>query len=229
MKLKLIHNYGYNLTYQNLTIIGINSTTIAAKDRGGLQFSGNGTMNMKGIVWYKCGSDDYSCLNFNSLYTVEIENCTFINSTGINLTSTSYVLINKCAFHNNTFTLFNAAVLLESDQYSSLSISNSIFQTNQGPLMFILSTLNYVVVCNCSFKNNIDIEFDTDLGVLLEFGCGVQNCISTKLSITWCNFTNNSALIIIASAFNTSIISHNKFCRTIFHQQFILMTLRLLC
>ena len=94
-------------------------------------------MNMKGIVWYKCGSND-SCLNFNSLYTVEIENCIFINSTGINLTSISYVLINKCAFHNNTFTNF-AAVLSESDQHSS---SNSIFRT----------TLNYIVICNCSTK-----------------------------------------------------------------------------
>ena len=205
---------GYNLNYhQNLTIIGINSTTIVTKDRGGLQFSGNGSVNMKGIVWYKCGSDYYSCLHFNYLYTVEIENCIFINFTGINLTSVSYVLINKCAFHNNTFTYLNAAVLSESDQYSSLSISNSIFQTNQGTLMLISSSLNHVVVCNCSFKDNIAIDSDTYLGFLIAFVCSVQNCVGTKLNITWCNFTSNYALIVIASAFKTSTISHNNFLR----------------
>ena len=200
-----VDSYGYNLTYQNLTIIGINSTTIVTKDRGGLQFSGNGSMNMKGIVWYKCGSDD-SCLNFNSLYTLEIENCMFINSTGIFLGDIVYVLIDNCAFHNNTL----AAVLLETVQNSSLNIFNSVFQKNQDMLIFVLGIPKDVNLCNCSFEDN---------SILDESLVVVATLSNVEANITQCNFTNNSAAVIIYISdnsedftdFSTFVINDNNF------------------
>ena len=92
-------------------------------------------------------------------------------------------LLTNVHFIINTFKFLNAAVFSESDQYSSLSISNSIFQTNQGPLIFIESSPNYVVViCNCSFKDNIAIESLYSFGVLIVFGYSVQNLVGTELN-----------------------------------------------
>ena len=202
-----VDSYGYNLTYQNLTIIGINSTTIVTKDRGSLQFSGNGTMNMKGIVWYKCGSDD-SCLIFNYLYTVEIANCMFINSTGIFLGEIVYVLIDNCAFHNNTLTYY-AAVTLETVQNSSLNILNSVFQRNQGILIGVFPILQNGEISNCTFVDNTNF-------VLMQI-LTVYSIL--EINITWCNFINNYAYSVIfikddtenITDISTLLISNNNF------------------
>ena len=201
-----VNSYGYNLTYQNLTIIGINSTTIVTKDRGSLQFSGNGTMNMKGIVWCKCGSND-SCLIFYYLYTVEIESCSFKNSTGIALISVLYVLINKCEFHNNTLTSgWNAAVLLQNSNLS-VSITNSIFQTNQGTLIFTYESIKDAIICNCSFEDNTPNPALGRLIVIVILG---------HLEVKWCNFINNAYSIIsiendIDNITDAILISNNIF------------------
>ena len=212
-----VDSYGYNLTYQNLTIIGINSTTIVTKDRGGLQFSGNGSMNMKGIVWYKCGSND-SCLIFNYLYTVEIESCSFKNSTGIALISVLYVLINKCEFHNNILTSgWNAAVFLQNSNLS-VSIANSIFQTNQGTLIFTYGLIKDAIICNCSFEDN---KPNPALGRLIVI------VILGHLEVKWCSFTNNAYSIIsiendIDNITDAILISNNNFSHNYIHQPTLL-------
>ena len=203
---------GYNLDYhQNLMIIGINSTTIVTKDGGGLQFSGNGSMSIKGIIWYKCGtkqSDDL-CLHFKYLHTIEIQSCTFINSNSITISSVLYVMIDNCAFYNNTLK-GNAAVLLETQQNSSLNVLNSVFRKNQGVLIVAFGILKDVNLCNCSFEDNNILD-----GILVL----VETFSSVETNITRCNFTNNSAAVIIYipdnsedfTDFSIFVISNNNF------------------
>ena len=180
-----VNSSGYNLNYhQNLTIIGINSTTVVTKDREGLQFSGNGSMSMKSIIWYKCGSDD-ECFKFNSLYTVEIENCVFTNSTGITFNDVLYILIDKCVFHDNTLT-YNAAVFSTCTD-GTLNVLNSVFQRNQGPLIVAVGFHADVNIRNCYFEDN---------NVLIDGLISLEN-YGGSLNITWCNFANNSASSII--------------------------------
>ena len=207
-----VNSSGYNLNYhQNLMIIGINSITIVTKDGGGFKFSGNGSMSIKGIIWYKCGtkqSDDL-CLHFKYLHTIEIQSCTFINSNSITISSVSYVMVNNCVFYNNTLK-WNAAVLLETQQNSSLNVINSVFQNNQGVLIVAFGILKNVNLFNCSFEDNNILD-----GILVL----VETFSSVEANITRCDFTNNSAAVIIYISdnsedftdFSTFVISNNNF------------------
>ena len=193
-----VNSSGYNLDYhQNLMIIGINSTTIVTKDGEGLQFSGNGSMSIKSIIWYKCGSDD-ECLKFNYLYTVEIENCVFTNSNGITFSDVFYILIDKCMFHDNMLTS-NAAISSEDYVDCSLNVFNSVFQRNQGSLIAALGFHADINIYNCYFEDNRVLN--DDLITLENYNGSVK--------ITWCNFTNNSfpSIIYIFDVLNNPLIA----------------------
>ena len=222
-----INSYGYNLTYhQNLTIIGINPTTIVMKGGRYLRFNGNGSsMSIKGIYWYICGtnpSGDSFFFYFEfKFYNVEIESCTF--NSGISFYFVLHVLINNSAFHNiNSVVIFDAA---------KLEVLNSVFKKNQGILInvFLVTDVN---ICNCTFEdNNASIlihiivsnsdsqEFNINLsssnfisnrGKLIDLRSGNYertSCFLEKLHF-YNNTANHLGLVFIQS-FNVTLISTN--------------------
>ena len=149
-----INSYGYNLTYhQNLTIIGINPTTIVMKGGRYLRFSGNGSsMSIKGIYWYICGTKPNGDLFFYTLelYKVEIQSCTFNNVRFV--FSVLHVLINNSAFHNINNTILPMIV-----EVAKLEVLNSVFKKNQGTLINLYGQrlITDVNICNCTFEDNI--------------------------------------------------------------------------
>ena len=158
-----INSYGYNLTYhQNLTIIGINPTTIVMKNGRALYFSGNGSrMSIKGIYWYTCGTKPFGDLFFFNVefYKVEIESCTF--NSGISF-FVLHVLINNSAFHNiSNTTIFEVA---------KLEVLNSVFKQNQGTLINVLGQhLTDVNICNCIFEDNFEDNIVFNFGLIQIF------------------------------------------------------------
>ena len=198
------NSYGYNLTFhQNLTIIGINPTTIVMKDGRALYFSGNGSsMSIKGIYWYICGrSGDYFFISFK-FYKVELESCTF--NSGILLTSVIHVLINNSAFHNintNLSMIFGVA---------KLEVLNSVFKKNRATLINVfgqhLINITVVNICNCTFEDNIVLNFEHN--IVPSFGL-IQTVIVSgsqefNINLASNNFTSNSGNLIYLKNTNGS-------------------------
>ena len=185
------NSYGYNLTYhQNLTIIGINPTTIVM-DGIYLRFRGNGSsMRIKGIYWY-IGS--FSS-NFEFFYKVEIESCTF--NSRIALASVQHVLINNSTFQN----IKNNIIF----KVAKLEILNSVFTRNQGILINVIGQylLTDVNICNCTFEDN-----DAILISISVFNNDIQEF---NINLSSSNFISNRGNLIYS--YNSDNFEGISFC-----------------
>ena len=186
------NSYGYNLTYhQNLTIIGINPTTIVM-DGIYLRFRGNGSsMSIKGIYWY-IGS---LFSNFEFFYKVEIESCTF--NSRIALASVQHVLINNSTFQNIKNNIFFKVAKLE--------ILNSVFTKNQGIVINLFGQylITNVNICNCTFEDN-------DASRLIDIYVSNNDIQEFNINLSSSNFISNRGNLIYS--YNSGNFEGISFC-----------------
>ena len=190
------NSYGYNLTYhQNLTIMGINTTTIELKDIRALYFRGNGSiMSIKGINW--CIDSYFSNFEF---YKVEIESCTF--NSRLTLVSVLHVLINNSTFHNN---IKNNMIF----QVAKLEILNSVFTKNRYGLYITINKLEQqlitdINICNCTFEDN-------DASVLISISVSNNDIHEFNINLSSSNFISNRGNLI--HSYNSGNLEGISFC-----------------